>query len=301
MSKQSDRVFLSKNIKSLRQGFLSEKLGESQNKKIGMKINLQQLEFYFSKNIKRLRQGFLSKKLRVLFSKNIKRLRQGFLSKKLRESQNKKIGWEVKRFSQGKFQNVASGFSELNVKEKSKQSDRQRGQGSKKLLVYGSQGFPQQKVKVKTKQRDRQGGEWAKKLLVWLSQSLLKDKTRLIQDKSTTFRVLFSKNIKRLRQGFLSEKLRESQNKKIRWEVKRFSQGKFQNVASGFSELHVKEKSKQSDRQRGQGSKKLLVYGSQGKLKDNTRLIPDKSTTDGFFFSKNIKRWRQGFLIAKLR
>ncbi|KAI4473815.1 hypothetical protein M0802_015931 [Mischocyttarus mexicanus] len=89
------------------------------------------------------------------------------------------------------------------------------------------------------------GGQGSKKLSVLFSQGKLKDKTRLIQDKSTTVGVFFSKTIKRLRQGFLSEKIR-------------------------FFKQKVKVKSKQSDRQGRQGSKKLLVQFSQGYVKDKT-------------------------------
>ncbi|KAI4475296.1 hypothetical protein M0802_015210 [Mischocyttarus mexicanus] len=60
----------------------------------------------------------------------------------------------------------------------------------------------------------------------------VKDKTRVIPDKSTTVKVCFSKHFKRLRQGFFQR--------------------------------NVKVKSKPSDRQGGQGSKKLLVKFSQG-------------------------------------
>ncbi|KAI4472845.1 hypothetical protein M0802_016477 [Mischocyttarus mexicanus] len=48
-----------------------------------------------------------------------------------------------------------------------------------------------------------------------LSEGYLKDKTRLIQDESTKVGVFYSKNIQRFCQGFLSEKLRNSQNKVI--------------------------------------------------------------------------------------
>ncbi|KAI4473112.1 hypothetical protein M0802_016304 [Mischocyttarus mexicanus] len=111
------------------------------------------------------------------------------------------------------------------------------------------------------------------------SQGELKDKTRLVQDKSTTVRVYFSNNIERTRQGFLSKKLSKN--------IKRSCQGFL--------------------------SEKL----SQGKLKDKTRLVQDKSTTVRVYFSnniertcqgflskklsKNIKRWLQGFLSEKLR
>ncbi|KAI4473723.1 hypothetical protein M0802_015968 [Mischocyttarus mexicanus] len=143
----------------------------------------------------------------------------------------------MKIFLVQNFKRLRQGFTQRKVKVKSKQRNRQGGQGSKKLLVWFSQGLlknitrinPQQlelflvktinscdkvflrKVKVKSKQSDRQEGQGSKKLLVLLSQGYLKDKTRLILNKSTTV-----------------------------------------------------VKSKQSDRQGGQGSKKLLVWFSQG-------------------------------------
>ncbi|KAI4472806.1 hypothetical protein M0802_016495 [Mischocyttarus mexicanus] len=75
-------------------------------------------------------------------------------------------------------------------------------------IFKSRQGFFRGKVKVKSKQSHRQGGQCSKKLLVWFSQGKLKDKNQLIQDKSTAVGVFFSKNIKKSRQGFLSEKLR---------------------------------------------------------------------------------------------
>ncbi|KAI4475073.1 hypothetical protein M0802_015300 [Mischocyttarus mexicanus] len=117
-------------------------------------------------------------------------------------------------------------------------------------LVKVASGFSQRKVKVKAKQSDRQGGQGSKNLLVQFSQGYLKDKKRLIPDESTTARVFLSKNFKRLRQGFFREKLRK---------VKDFFSTKFQKVVSGFSQQNVKVKSQQSDRQGGQGLKKLLV------------------------------------------
>ncbi|KAI4475092.1 hypothetical protein M0802_015289 [Mischocyttarus mexicanus] len=64
-------------------------------------------------------------------------------------------------------------------------------------------------------QSDRKGGQGSKNLLVQFSQVNLKNKTRLIQDKSTTVRVFFSNHMKKLRQGFLCKKFRQSQNKVI--------------------------------------------------------------------------------------
>ncbi|KAI4474690.1 hypothetical protein M0802_015492 [Mischocyttarus mexicanus] len=97
---------------------------------------------------------------------------------------------------------------ERRVKVKSKQSDSQEGQGSKNLLEQFSQVasvISQQNVKVKSQQSNKQGGLGLKKLLVKFSHGQLKDKTLLIQHKSTSVRVLFSKNIKMLRQCLLSE------------------------------------------------------------------------------------------------
>ncbi|KAI4474362.1 hypothetical protein M0802_015643 [Mischocyttarus mexicanus] len=156
-------VFISKNIKRSRQGFLSEK---------------------FSKNIKRSRQGFLSEKL----SKNIKRLRHGFLSEKLWKSQNKVIGRKAKdkkRLNQDKSTTVGV-FISKNFKRS------RQGFLSEKLRS----GFFQRKVKVKPKQSDRQGGQGSKKLLVQFSQGKLKDKKRLIQNKSTAAGVFLVKTLK---------------------------------------------------------------------------------------------------------
>ncbi|KAI4473573.1 hypothetical protein M0802_016049 [Mischocyttarus mexicanus] len=91
-------------------------------------------------------------------------------------------------------------------------------------------------------------------------------KIRYIQDKSTTVEVFLSKSIKRLRQGFFSEKLRETQNKVIGSEAKVLRSFKYGlvKVASWFSQQEVKVKSKQSDRQESRSSKKLLVWLSQG-------------------------------------
>ncbi|KAI4472988.1 hypothetical protein M0802_016383 [Mischocyttarus mexicanus] len=92
---------------------------------------------------------------------------------------------------------------ERNVRVKSKQSNRQGGQGSKKLYVEFSQAqlkvasrFVLRKVKVKSKQSDWQEDKSSKMLLVEFSKAQLKDKTLLIQHKSTRVRVLFSKIIK---------------------------------------------------------------------------------------------------------
>ncbi|KAI4473183.1 hypothetical protein M0802_016270 [Mischocyttarus mexicanus] len=76
---------------------------------------------------------------------------------------------------------------------------------------------------------------------------------------------------------------------------------KSQNKVLGREAQHkVKEKSKQSDRQKGSGSKKILVWFSHGLLKDKTRFFQDKSLPVVVFVTKNIKRLRQGFLSKKL-
>ncbi|KAI4472281.1 hypothetical protein M0802_016981, partial [Mischocyttarus mexicanus] len=236
-------VFFSKNIKKVRQDFLSEKLRYSQNKVIGREAKggqgSKKLLVWFNPGYLKDKTLLIPDKattVGVFFSKNIKKVRQDFLSEKLR-------------------------FSQQKVKVKSKQSDRQGVLGSQKLLVWFSQGYLKDKTReiqdktrtvgvffsenIKILRQDflseklRHGGYGSKMSLVWFISGYLKDKTRLIKDKSTKVGVFFSKNIKNLLQDFLSEKLR-------------FSQGK------------VEVKSKQSERQGGQGSKKLLVYFSQG-------------------------------------
>ncbi|KAI4472385.1 hypothetical protein M0802_016877 [Mischocyttarus mexicanus] len=145
------------------------------------------------------------------------------------------------------------------------------------------------KVKENSKQSERQGDSGSKKLFVWFSHGKLNDKTRFIQYKSLTLAVFVNKNIKRSRQGFLSEKLRSrhgfpskklmlSQNKVISREAKvrrSFNYGLVK-VASGFSQHKVKENSKQSDKQRGIGSKKLLIWLSQGFLSEMLRKSQNK-------------------------
>ncbi|KAI4473270.1 hypothetical protein M0802_016209 [Mischocyttarus mexicanus] len=111
----------------------------------------------------------------------------------------------------------------------------------------------------------------------------LKDKTRFSQDKSTTVRVFFSKNIKRLRQGFLSEKLR---------------------LRQGFLSEKFRINQHQLDFFLVQALKvRVMVFSakSEGYLKDKTRFSQDKSTTVGVFLSKNFKKSRQGFLSEKLK
>ncbi|KAI4475726.1 hypothetical protein M0802_015050 [Mischocyttarus mexicanus] len=105
-----------------------------------------------------------------------------------------------------------------------------------------------QKVKVKKKQSNKQKGQVSKKILVQFSQGLLKDKRRLIQNKSTTVIVFL-----------------------------------------GFSQREVKVKSKQSGKQESRGSKKLLVWLSQGQFNGRTRVIQKKSTTVGVFLVKTLK------------
>ncbi|KAI4472673.1 hypothetical protein M0802_016587 [Mischocyttarus mexicanus] len=78
-----------------------------------------------------------------------------------------------------------------------------------------------------------QVGQGFSKLTVWFSQGQVKARTQLRKNKYRTVRALFSAKFQRLRQGFLRKK------------------------------RQVKVKSKQSDRQEGQGSKKLLVWFSQ--------------------------------------
>ncbi|KAI4479454.1 hypothetical protein M0802_014382 [Mischocyttarus mexicanus] len=172
-------------------------------------------------------------KLEVFFVRNFKRLSHGFLSEKLRKVKvkSKQSDWQEGKSSKKLLEQVVSGFSQRSVKVKLKQKDRQGGHGSKKLL---------RNVKVKSKQSNRQGGQGSKKLLVKFSQGQLKEKTRLILDKSTTVGVFFSKNIKSLRQV-----------KTLKGCVRVFS-------------AKVTVKFKPSGRQEGKGSKKLLVHFTQG-------------------------------------
>ncbi|KAI4472570.1 hypothetical protein M0802_016692 [Mischocyttarus mexicanus] len=134
-------------------------------------------------------------------------------------------------------------------------------------------GFSQRKVNVKAKQNDRQRSQGSKKLLVQFSQALLKNKKRLIKDRSTTVGVYFSKNIKRLLQGFLSEKLsemlRKSQNKVL---------GREAQFRRSFQYSLVMVNS----------------WIRHGLSKINHQLLE-------FFFSKNNKKFHQGFLSEKLR
>ncbi|KAI4473754.1 hypothetical protein M0802_015951 [Mischocyttarus mexicanus] len=196
-------------------------------------INPQQLEFFLVKTLKCGVSFFSakcldkSKTVKVFFSKNIKMLRQGCVR-------------------------VASGFSQQKVKVNSKHSNRQGGQGLKKLLVN----FRQSQLKDKT----RLIQDKSTKVRVFLGQ--LKDKTRLILDKSTTVRVLsknikrlrqgffsekLSKNIKRLRQDFLSEKLKQSQNKVIGREAKVLRSFKYGLLKVNSTIRHEKSKINQKE------------------------------------------------------
>ncbi|KAI4473142.1 hypothetical protein M0802_016291 [Mischocyttarus mexicanus] len=121
------RTFFSKNNKSLRQSFLSKKLRKSQNKVIGRDAKFRRrFQYSLVKVMSRIRLDYVKtnpEKLEIFLVQNFKRLRQGFLSKKL--------SYTIK---------CSSGLRQQKVKVKSKQSDRQEGHGSKKLLVQFSHG-----------------------------------------------------------------------------------------------------------------------------------------------------------------
>ncbi|KAI4481262.1 hypothetical protein M0802_013998 [Mischocyttarus mexicanus] len=270
------------------------------------RINPQQLQFFLVKTLKgrdrvfsAKSEGYLKDKTRliqdkattveVFFGKNIKKLRQGFLSKKFRINQNQLEFFLVQalKVRVRVFSAKSEGFSLRKVKVKSKQKDRKRGIGSKKHLVWFIPGYLKDKTHLIQDKSATVGvflSKYIKKLRQdFLSEKLrqgkLKDKTRFIQDKSTTVGVFFSKNIKRLRQGFLSEKLRiRHGNTKINQQQLEF-----------FFFFKLK------------GCDKVYLAKSKGYLKDKTRFIQDKSTTDGVIFSKNIKKLRQDFLSERLR